>query len=187
MYRKWVIYIILFSIAFSLSAIEVFAAEEEESIELLYSNPADGDEDIRTYQLRCSLIFSKNVAYAQVGRDRAFIEENKSLISLRRADGKPVEKYGVTVGYGHDERQVIYLFPNEWLSPLTKYQIVVAPGIQAANGEDVTTEEYVIEFTTDPYCENGLTIFQNIGIIVGVSVLALGIVVQLIRRKLSRR
>ena len=185
--RISIIALVLVLLYLPCTTISAFAANEEDTpLVFSSSEPVDGAIDVKNDQLRCYLVFSNNVAYAQTEEDLEYIENNKKLVSLRRADGKPVEKYAVTTGLGHDERHVIYLFNRERLTPLTKYQIVVAPGIQAKNG-NVTTEEYVVDFKTDPYCKNGLTVFQNIGIIVGASILVLGITIQLIRRRQNRR
>jgi len=132
------------------------------------------------------LHFSKNVSYANNGQDRAFIEDNAAKIHLLTEDGKEVEGYAVRPGGTQEERQVMYIDLHEWLEPLTVYQIVVEPGILAANGSDVSTERYVITFRTSALCQNGLTVFENALMVVVPVVVAAGVVGAVIKRRRAR-
>jgi hypothetical protein len=131
--------------------------------------------------------FDKNVAYPNYERSDDFAENNLSLITLEKADGTPVEDYSVVAGVSNDDRRVFYIYIYDWLDPLTEYQVVMAPGIEAANGEDVSDEEYTFTFKTDARCKNGLSIYENIGIpTVGILLLC-GMTFQIVRSVRQRR
>lgn len=128
------------------------------------------------------LEFDKNVSFANDGRDDAFIQQNIDKVHVRRAwDGTEVGGFAIKPGGTREERQLIYINNDEWPAPITAYEIVMEPGIAAANGQDVTDREYVVTFTTGPQCENGLSIYQNVGIPVGIALLVAGAVVQAVR------
>lgn len=135
---------------------------------------------------KLSLHFSKNVSYANAGRDDAFIKQNLSRIKLMTANGEEAEGYHVRAGGTQSERQTIYIDIDKWLKPLTEYRIVIEPGIQAANGEDVSTTRYVVKFKTNAQCENGFTVYQNAMIFVIPAILLAGGITAIIRQRVNR-
>lgn len=132
------------------------------------------------------LCFDKNVGYAQEGQDDAFVKNNEAKVHLTYADGTLVEDAFASTIPSMDYRRIIGVYTPEWLKPLTEYRIVVEPGIMAANGRDVSDQEYVIEFKTGAECSDGMTVYEKValglfGIAIGCGV-AVGIV-RVVRRR----
>jgi hypothetical protein len=153
-----------------------------------YQTGNNGEDREQAFGYKFSLQFSKNVAYARGGAPTGFIEDNIALISLQRADGKPIEAaYHVRAGGSFDERMLFYIDLYDRLQPLTDYCIVVEPGITAANGVDVSTERYVVNFRTDASLENGMTLYEVAAIVAFVTFGAAGIVVGCARFARKRR
>lgn len=134
-----------------------------------------------------SIQFSKNVSYANDGRDDAFVSKNAALVHLVGPDGSEVEGYTVKPGNSRESRQIIYIVTDVWLAPLTTYQVIVDAGVIAANGTDVLAEPYVFKFTTSAQCSNGLSLYENVGIPLIAGLLALGVVVQVVRVRRNAR
>jgi hypothetical protein len=160
-------------------------------VELLeYSGVEDGQQDVDPkppLAWKFSLHFSKNVSFPRDGADPAFIANNLSLVRLEKSDGSLVGAYRVRAGFSMEERGLIYIDLDDWLEPLTTYRIVVEPGIRAANGEDVSTERYTIEFKTGPQLSFGMTVFEVVALVcVGLFVVA-GATVQIVRVVRRRR
>lgn len=128
-----------------------------------------------------SVQFSKNVSYANDGRDDAFVDANAQRVHLVGPGGKDVEGVRIVPGESRESRQIICIATDEWLSPLTTYHIVVDAGVVAANGVDVLDEEYSFAFTTSAQCSNGLSLYENVGIPLFALVLVAGAVVQVVR------
>lgn len=134
-----------------------------------------------------SVQFSKNVSYANDGRDDAFVDDNVQRVHLVGPDGKDVEGVRIVPGESRESRQIIYIATDEWLSPLTTYHIVVDAGVVAANGADVLDEAYSFAFTTSAQCSNGLSLYENVGIPLFALVLVAGAVVQVVRVRRNAR
>lgn len=122
------------------------------------------------------ITFDKNVSYPKSLDDDAFIDRNLERIRIvRQRDGYVVASHAFAYRQ-RDDRKCLYLFLDEWMDPLTDYEIVVDAGIEAANEVDVMDEEYRFAFKTGSLCKIGLTVFQ-IGWIVGAAaLLAVGVV-----------
>ncbi len=125
--------------------------------------------------------FDKNVSYAASGKDDSFVEENLAKVHLVGPDGAEVE--GSYTGGAHDrsDRQLIYVYCDEWLQPAAEYKVVVDEGIMAANGEDKLANAKVYTFTTSDELPCGWTIHELV--IVGAIAFALvaGVCVQVVR------
>ena len=135
------------------------------------------------------LHFSANISYYDSDDEagRSLVDANEALVTLQKADGTVVE--GVEVYSLFEEASVdegiIYLDLEGWLDPLSTYQIVIEPGLQTYWG-DVSTQRYVIEFTTDGQLSWGPTLAQLIALVCVIVMLAAGIASQLVRRKRQR-
>ncbi len=131
--------------------------------------------------------FDKNVSYANNNADDAFVQDNLGKVHLRKESGEDIDFARIGGAHDQGDRRLIYVYLEDWLAPLTTYQVVVDPGIRAANGEDVSTEEYVFTFKTSALCSNGLTVFQMVSIAIVVVVFAVGVVVAPVRVSRRRR
>ncbi len=125
--------------------------------------------------------FDKNVSYAAPGKDDAFVEENLSKVHLVGPDGAEVAGSYVGGAHDHSDRQLIYVYCDEWLQPAAEYQVVVDAGIVAANGEDELGAAKVYTFTTSDELQNGWAIHELA--VVGAVAIALiaGVCVQVVR------
>lgn len=132
------------------------------------------------------LAFDKNVSYARPNTDGAFVQENLGRVHLRRADTGEEAPFSVRPGGTMEERQLLYVTTDDWLEPLCDYELVVDAGVTAANGEDVLDEPYVLRFTTADGCANGLTVAQNVLLVVAPLVLLAGVAVAVVRRVRAR-
>ena len=134
------------------------------------------------------LVFSKNVSYAREGADDAFIAENAAKISLRRADGKDVGvNWWVSTSSSFDERACLGIMVDGWLDPLTDYEVVAAPGILAANGVDVSDQEFVVSFRTSEECPDGLTVYEKAVIVLATAAVVAGVVAGVRRMRREKR
>lgn len=140
-----------------------------------------------TGRYRITLIFDKNVGYADAGRDDAFIENNVEKVHVLDAQGNEVEGLTVCAGSSREERQLLYVDITEWLAPLTTYTVYIDEGIQAANGVDVSTESYEFTFRTSAQCSNGLSLYQNILIPTFIILIVCGVATGIIRTRKERR
>lgn len=133
------------------------------------------------------LQFDKNVSYAQEGRDDSFLEENAKRLHLRYMDGTDVEGAEPYLFNTRESRQWLGIRTLQWLRPLTEYQVVVDPGIMAANGMDVTDQEYVVTFKTGPECEDGVNAYAKMAIALVIFAVVVGIAVSVVRQVCLRR
>lgn len=124
--------------------------------------------------------FDKNVSYAVEGRDDSFVEDNLGRVHLRKADGTEVAASWTRPAFGREDRQLIYVWIGQWLDPLTAYQVVVDPGVRAANGEDVSENGQAFDFKTSDRLENGWSVFQVVGATIALGVLAMGAGMQIV-------
>ena len=129
--------------------------------------------------------FSKNVSFANHGRDPAFVEANREKIHLVDASGASVAA-DVAPGGDDESKRLFYVRFEETLSPLSTYRVVMDEGIAAANGSDATDREYVAEFRTNALCSNGLMLYENIFIAVIVALAAAGIAATAFRKRRER-
>ncbi len=128
-----------------------------------------------------SVQFDKNVSFAAPGKDDAFVEENLSKVHLIGPDGTEVAGSYAAGAHDHGDRQLIYIYCDEWLQPAAEYQVVVDAGIVAANGEDELGAAKVYTFTTSDELQNGWTIHE-LAIVVAVAIaLVAGVCVQVVR------
>lgn len=134
-----------------------------------------------------ALEFDKNVGYANPGEDATFIKENIQKVHLLDAQGNEVEGCTVRAGSGRDDRRIIYVQATEWLKPLSTYTVHIDAGIQAANGTDVSSQPYDVQFVTSGECSNGLTIYQNVLIPVCILAVAAGLAFAMFRSRKERR
>lgn len=134
-----------------------------------------------------SLHFDKNVGYDNAGTGDEFIQENTQKVHVLDDRGNEVEGIVVHPGSSREERQLLYVQVTEWLKPLTTYTVRIDEGIQAANGTDVSTQAYEVQFTTSAECPNGLNVYQNILIPGSIIVVVGGIVAATIRTRKERR
>jgi hypothetical protein len=158
----------------------------EGGVEMVNSTVADGETGVSPEPYKpwkFAMQFSKNVSFAQEGRDDAFVANNLSKVKLLGPDGKEAENYVVNPGSSQGERQVIYISTDKWLDPLAEYQIVVEPGLIAANGQDVSSEQYVITFKTSEQREDGFTVYQVVIFQSLALLVVVGIAVQIVRTK----
>ena len=136
------------------------------------------------------LEFSGNISYydATGVEGRSLVEANEALVTLREADGTVVEGVEVYSLFEDEssEEGFIYLDLEGWLEPLATYQIVIEPGLQTYEG-DVSTQRYVIEFSTDAQLSWGPTLYQLAVAACVAATLAVGIASQLVRRRRQRR
>jgi hypothetical protein len=154
----------------------------------VYNEEAQAGEQEAFTSWKFALQFSKNVSWARNGEDGAFVEHNLALISLERADGKPMDAtYRVRAGNSQDERTVIYIDLLSRLSPLTDYRIVADAGITAANGEDVSAVRYEINFRTDATLPGGMTVFGVIAIACFAVFIAAGLAIGALRLRRRRK
>ena len=125
--------------------------------------------------------FDKNVSYAAPGKDDAFVVENLSKVHLVGPDGVEVAGSYTAGAHDHGDRQLIYIYCDEWLQPATEYQVVADAGIVAANGEDELEAAKVYTFVTSDELQCGWTIHELA--IVGVVAIALlaGVGIQFVR------
>lgn len=131
--------------------------------------------------------FDKNVSFAREGQDGSFVQENLAKVHLRTATGADVENSWTSGAHDMNDRQLVYVWIGGWLDPLTEYHVVVDPGIQAANGEDVSAEGYAFAFKTDDRLESGWSVFQVACVPVVLGALAAGVGVQAVRVTRRRR
>lgn len=129
--------------------------------------------------------FSENIAVPLEGSDDSFVQRNMNRVHLYAADGSEVKGWHASVQGGG--KRVIYIELDQWLKPLTEYQVVVDAGIEAAERDAASTSEYRETFKTGSMCPDGLTVYQNIWIALGVMLVIAGIAVQAVRVKRRRR
>lgn len=135
-----------------------------------------------------SLGFNKNVSYVREGDDPSFVEENAKKVSLRRADGEPVGvEWRVGTSNTFDARYFLEIMVDGWLDPLTDYEVVVEPGIVAANGIDVSDREYVIPFRTSEECADGLSVYEKAGIVLLTAAVVAGVAAGVVRMRREKR
>lgn len=134
-----------------------------------------------------SLQFDKNVGYDNAGTGDGFIQENTQKVHVLDDQGNEVEGIIVRPGSSREERQLLYVQATEWLKPLTTYTVRIDEGIQAANGTDVSTQAYEVQFTTSAECPDGLNVYQNILIPGSIIVVVGGVVAATIRTRKERR
>ena len=187
---RWLLFVGLAVLAMLFASSFISHAYAAGGLELELSKPEQGAEEVHTqpypyYDMM--LQFSKNVSFVQEGRDGAFVENNKKLIHLLDKHGNEVEGFWIREGGTFEERTVMYIEIEDWLYPYTEYFMLVEPGIMAANGEDVTTEQYLISFKTGGLQPNGLTLPQNVAIAVAVVFVLLGIAIQILRIRKNRQ
>lgn len=133
-----------------------------------------------------TLQFSKNVAYNNGDGDFAY--RNERRVHLYGPDGQEVAGSRLLLAYyDHSLRQYIQVCTDEWLAPLTTYTLVVDEGVEAANGEDVSTCAYTVTFRTGPDCQNGFTVYENAAMVAAPSLAACGVAVQLVRNRRRAR
>lgn len=125
--------------------------------------------------------FSENVAVPLEGADDSFVQRNMDRVHLYTADGREVFGWYASVQGGG--KRVIYIELDQWLKPLTEYQVVVDAGVEAAERDAATASEYRETFKTGSMCSDGLTIYQNIWIALAVLLVIAGVVVQVVRVK----
>lgn len=123
--------------------------------------------------------FSGNVAVALEGEDDSFIQRNLSRVHLLKADGSEVGNWHASVQGGG--KRVIYIELEDWLEPLTEYQVVVNAGLEAASGVNTMPAQYQETFKTGSMTKNGFTVYQNICFVVIPLLLTVGIGVQIAR------
>lgn len=129
--------------------------------------------------------FSENIAVPLEGADDSFIQRNMDRVHLYTTDGGEVKGWHASVQGGG--KRVIYIELDQWLKPLTEYQVVVDAGIEAAERDAASMREYRETFKTGSMCPDGLTIYQNIWIALGVVLVLIGVAVQVVRVKKRRR
>ncbi len=125
--------------------------------------------------------FDKNVSYAAPGKDDTFVEENLSKVHLVGPDGTEVAGSYAGGAHDHSDRQLIYIYCDEWLQPAAEYQVVVDAGIVAANGEDQLEATKVYTFVTSDELQNDWTIHELVVVSAIVVALAGGVCVQVAR------
>ncbi len=127
--------------------------------------------------------FSANVAVAD-GGDDSFIQRNLDRVHLLKADGSEAPNWHASVQGGG--RRVIYIELEDWLEPLTEYQVVVDAGLETADGSSVLTSEYRESFKTGSATKNGLSVYQNVAIVAVPLLLVAGAIIQVIRTRRQR-
>ncbi len=121
------------------------------------------------------VMFDKNVGCPKTLDDSAFVERNVERIRIVRVrDGYEVATHAYS-SMQSDDRRCLYVCLDEWMDPLTNYEIVVDAGIEAANGVDVSAEEYRFPIKTGALCKIGLTVFQIGWIAAAVALVACGV------------
>lgn len=123
--------------------------------------------------------FSVNVAVPVESGEDGFIQRNLDRVHLYRADGSEVDGWYASVEGGG--KRVIYIELEDWLDPLTEYQVVVDAGLEAADGSSAMAAEYRETFKTGAMWPDGLTVYQNAWIALGAFVVLAGIATQAVR------
>ena len=113
----------------------------------------------------------------KAGKNDTLAKENVDKVILQRADGSSVEGWSASIGTGEDDAGTIYIDFQKRLAPLAEYRIVLKSGIRSAGGASFSSDE-TISFKTDAECDNGLTVYQNVLIVVAAACIAVGIVVE---------
>lgn len=175
---------VLFAFALALLATATPAHAEGVSCEgVSYAYDDDGVRCEPSNAWNIAVGFSTNVAVAD-GGDDGFIQRNLDRVHLLKADGSEAPNWHASVQGGG--RRVIYIELEDWLDPLTEYQVVVDAGLEAADGTSATTSEYRETFKTSSATKNGLSVYQNIAIVAVPVFLVLGIIVQVARTQRQR-
>lgn len=112
--------------------------------EIQASYPANGAAGVSQNPGDMWIRFTHNVA------DPSVSQHNASLVYLVSEDGSTVsaKSWCFDAQINFDQRQYIYITPQERLKPQTTYTIVVSAGIVARNGIHQTSSTERISFTT---------------------------------------
>lgn len=163
-------------------------ADDPEVTEVSYARDADGalvKPQPAGPSWNIAIGFNMNIAVAADGDDDSFIERNLTRVHLYKADGSEVSNWHASVQGGG--KRVIYIDLEDWLEPLTEYKVVIDAGLEAADGSGAMQQSYVSTFKTGASCRNGLDVYQNLWIALGLILVAAGVAVQAVRVRRPRR